>query len=524
MNWRIISLLVVLSVAGWIGVSFYRSTIRNSPPKQTGGLVMAADMGPVTLDPIKAMDVGSGAFLPLIHAPLLLRAADGTARPILAESLSMTEDCMSCTIRLRSGARFWDGSPVTTQDVAYSLTRFGRSGHPFAWAMNRIVGMSNKDSQDVSGLHLMDERTLEVRFSTPDPDWPWFIATPLVAIVKKGSADSAKENFDLQVVGAGPYRPAGFEPGSSFHFVRNEGFPISSNVEKFEIRIVESPQRQLELADRGEIDIVRLTGPMIGEATTSSSGPGEMVPHARFSGMKLMSAPANEELFVLFNVRSGPLGSMPEGARLALKEALGARLAKKEVIEKLYGPFAHATRSISPKIPLEAREGAETGPGNVPEKVRLLVPNSTDSRRLASLVAAQGRDLGIGFEVSHAALPDAVSKAISGDFDAMVFWIASQPAHQAVPWSMFFDEGTGFTALGQAIPNMRGDVERARGIQDPLQREEVYAGLIRTASARQSAWVPIASRDTVVMVPESLQGELLDWNGVVGFYGVNLRK
>ena len=520
-KWIFIVLVALVAAIG-IFASKWQSTWSNSN-KSNDKLVMVVDQSPVTLDPIAAMDTGSGAFLPILHAPLLVRNKDAGAMPVLAESVAMADDGMSCLIRLRPEASFWDGSPVTSKDVIYSFLRFKQSGHPFSWSMNRIVGIEQSSSGVVSGLKASDEKTLEVRFSTPDPDWPWFIASPLNAIVKEGSAERPKEEYDLQVIGAGPFKPEGFDPGRSFRFARNGGFPIRSNIERIEVRIVENAQRQLELVQRGEVDIVRLSGPMIGEATTGSQKAGQVNLRDSFPRMKLVSAPANEEMFILLNLRSGPFSIVSEKTRSEFKRTMGSRLATPEVMRKLYGPFARPVHSISPRVQFDPAVQPETELVGIPKKARLLVPNVPDSRRFASLIAAQAKELGLEFEVSYADLPDAVGKAIGGDFDAMVFWIASQPAHQAVPWTNFFDERTGFTALGQAVPKLGDDVERIRGIADESQRNDAYDDLIRSVSASQSAWIPIASRDTILVVPENLSGEILDWNGVPVFYGLDLQ-
>ncbi len=201
-------ILFLLFIGLLAGISWWvlnRKTSGNSGDSTT--LVVAVAQPPVTLDPLKAVDTGSSFFLPIIHAPLLLRAPDGTARPILAESVEMSADGMKCEILLKEGAKFWDGSPVTSADVVASFIRFYKSGNIFSWSMNRIAGMEavkDAGTDKVAGLRVIDARRIEVVFDEPDPDWLWFIASPLNSVLKKGSEDKPALAFDQHVVGAGP--------------------------------------------------------------------------------------------------------------------------------------------------------------------------------------------------------------------------------------------------------------------------------------------------------------------------------
>ncbi|MEW6264460.1 MAG: ABC transporter substrate-binding protein [Thermodesulfobacteriota bacterium] len=77
-----------------------------------------------TLDPMLSVDVGR-AFYRLNFYDSLTRWRDfpPEIQPWLAESWEASKDGLSWTFRLRKGARFHDGTEVTSKDVVYSVER-----------------------------------------------------------------------------------------------------------------------------------------------------------------------------------------------------------------------------------------------------------------------------------------------------------------------------------------------------------------------------------------------------------------
>ncbi len=74
-----------------------------------------------SLDPIFAFDYPENTAISLMCESLLLQAPDGSLKPGLATISNPSPTTMVFT--LRPGVKFWDGHPVTSADVAYSLDR-----------------------------------------------------------------------------------------------------------------------------------------------------------------------------------------------------------------------------------------------------------------------------------------------------------------------------------------------------------------------------------------------------------------
>src|SRR6266571_3379301 len=74
-----------------------------------------------SLDPIYAFDYPENTAISLMCESLLLQAPDGSLQPGLATISNSSPTTMVFT--LKPGVTFWDGHPVTSADVVYSLDR-----------------------------------------------------------------------------------------------------------------------------------------------------------------------------------------------------------------------------------------------------------------------------------------------------------------------------------------------------------------------------------------------------------------
>jgi len=75
-----------------------------------------------TLDPIYAFDYPENTAVAAMCETLIRQEPDGTTVPGLASDID-TSDPTNLVFTLRDGVTFWDGNPLTPEDVVYSLER-----------------------------------------------------------------------------------------------------------------------------------------------------------------------------------------------------------------------------------------------------------------------------------------------------------------------------------------------------------------------------------------------------------------
>jgi hypothetical protein len=93
-------------------------------PVKGGTLVMARDADIFTFDPYNTQDDPSIFTELTVYDRLVKLGADGkSVEPELATGWTISADGLSADFTLRDGVKFSDGSPLSTEDVVFSLTR-----------------------------------------------------------------------------------------------------------------------------------------------------------------------------------------------------------------------------------------------------------------------------------------------------------------------------------------------------------------------------------------------------------------
>ncbi len=155
--------------------------------------------------------------LPFLFDTLMVRAWDepDAVYGLVAETADVAGDGLSVTFALRKEARFADGSPVTAEDVANSLTLLKEKGDPrIALQLTKIT------KAEVLGPH-------QVRFvfSEASRDLPLVAATSIPVFSKAyyTEKDFAKTTLEPPL-GSGPYKITDFKQGRNVTFTRRDDY------------------------------------------------------------------------------------------------------------------------------------------------------------------------------------------------------------------------------------------------------------------------------------------------------------
>ncbi|MGB3764908.1 MAG: ABC transporter substrate-binding protein [Ornithinimicrobium sp.] len=215
-------------------------------PVTGGDLVYARQNETQGLDPLNAANGNGDIFADeLLYSPLVRADPAGGDElvPALASSWKVSDDGLTYTFTLREGVRFSNGDPLTAEDVAFSLDRFG---DPKTNALLSNVAVGYESSE------VLDARTVQVNLSRPVAAFLYNISIFPAFIVPKDLVEQQGDDFFKDPVGTGPYMLDSFKPGSSITFERNpnyweEGKPYLDTV-RFDFA-TDSNSRLLELQD-----------------------------------------------------------------------------------------------------------------------------------------------------------------------------------------------------------------------------------------------------------------------------------
>lgn len=167
---------------------------------------------PTTLDYQQAGDSSPYLVVSNLCDSLLRLNPDYSNSPGLARSWDQP-DARTLVLRLRDDVRFWDGTPLTSADVVYSLKR---QLDPSAVASSFFV--------NVSSIEATDTHTVTVRFSKPDELFLKELATTAGTVVQARYAQRAGKKFGTAAGGvmcSGPFRLAKWTPGASIELKAN---------------------------------------------------------------------------------------------------------------------------------------------------------------------------------------------------------------------------------------------------------------------------------------------------------------
>src|SRR6478609_7722609 len=110
-------------------------------PTPGGSIVAAIEGEPTSVDPAFDYDFVSGLATSRITEPLLIFCKQDTSLcPNLAESWTVSPDGLTYTLKIRQGVKFHDGTPMTVDDVVYSLNRIRdtKLGSYVGWMVTNV--------------------------------------------------------------------------------------------------------------------------------------------------------------------------------------------------------------------------------------------------------------------------------------------------------------------------------------------------------------------------------------------------
>lgn len=179
--------------------------------------------------------------------------------PELAESWKIAEDGMSVVFNLRKDATFWDGSPVTADDVKWSLDRAVSVGG-FPSVQMKAGVLINKDQFEVVDAHTFRVKFIrKSKLTLPD------LAVPVPVIINSKVARKhatekdpwATEYLHKTPAGGGAYMLERWDAGQQTVYKRFDNWksgPLPA-MQRIIVREVPSPSTRRALVVRGDVDV-----------------------------------------------------------------------------------------------------------------------------------------------------------------------------------------------------------------------------------------------------------------------------
>lgn len=209
-------------------------------------LRVAIGTDPLSLDPTVTGDNAS-IWTQLLIYDTLVRADETGSKliPGIAESWTVSDDGLTMTFELRD-AKFADGTPVTAEDVKFSIERAASDESRWAGFFRTITDFEIVNDHEMV-LHLAEPFTPALNN----------LALVAAAILPKDEVEAKGDAFFSAPVGTGPFVVESWTKGSQIVLAKNPHYwqEDKPNVDEAVLEIVPEASARVIKLEAGEVDV-----------------------------------------------------------------------------------------------------------------------------------------------------------------------------------------------------------------------------------------------------------------------------
>ncbi|WP_037281864.1 ABC transporter substrate-binding protein [Rubellimicrobium mesophilum] len=286
-----------------------------------GTLTVARPADIFTFDPYNTQDDRSIFTELTVYERLVRLSEDGTSvEPELATEWSVAEDGLSAEFTLRDGVQFWNGDPLTAEDVVFSLTRAIDQAGSWGFLFS-----------PVQSVEAVDENTVRLTMSQPFAPLLPALSTFAASIYQKAHFEEQGEAAGESPMGTGAFMLESWNKGQDLTLVRNPNYWQESKptLERVVFRVVgDDNARMLQLAS-GEVDI-------------ATDVPPGQVEQATANGAEIVTVPGSAVGFVTINGQVEPFDEA------SVRCAMAYAVDRESIAQAVYFGRATPAKSILP--------------------------------------------------------------------------------------------------------------------------------------------------------------------------------
>lgn len=146
-------LVGLFTLSGFVILWQVNSSYLVEVPTRGGTLTEGIVGNPRFINPVFALSEADRNLTALIYSGLVRLDTDGKVKNDLAEEVSVSSDRLTYTVQIRDNARFHDGTPVTADDVIFTISKI----------TNPSIKSPKRGNWDGVTIERIDERTVTFR-------------------------------------------------------------------------------------------------------------------------------------------------------------------------------------------------------------------------------------------------------------------------------------------------------------------------------------------------------------------------
>lgn len=219
-------------------------------------LVVAYDRDAETLDHI--MTAWYSDALIYVYDRLVTRDYDFNFQPGLAKEWEMSEDGLTWTFHLKEDVKFHDGTPLTAQDVKWTLETIVNPA---------TASPAQSDFAAIKEVIVKDDYTLDVNLNYNFPNILYVLSSTGSGIISKDAYEEFGDDYgNKNLVGSGPFKFEEWIKGDKIVLRKNEDYDwgpdwMENNgkpiIDKITMRVIPEENSRLMELETGTVDVLR---------------------------------------------------------------------------------------------------------------------------------------------------------------------------------------------------------------------------------------------------------------------------
>lgn len=443
--------------------------------KHGGRLIVAQKAESKTLNPVLAIDAPSREAIRLLHADLIsINRHTLRTEPALAESWTVSADGRQYRLKLRRGVHFSDGHPFDADDVVFTFQVYTDpktaapqrdllqiAGKPVSarkvdthTVVLELAGPYAAAERIFDGIAMLPRHLLEADYKAGRIAQVWNLAT-------------APE----KIAGLGPFRFAQYKPGEAIVLERNShywkkddsGAPLPY-LDEIQLRPLGAEDAQVLRFTSGGVDVLNRISARSMDALGKETAARQDI-HLEDLGGGL------ESNFLFFNLNPATATHRAIFQNADFRRAVSAAIDREAIVRLVFGGKAtplwtHVTPAnahwVNRSLPRPAKsldtaralmrkaglttnaQGRLCTANGKPLEFTILAASSSQERpQMATLVAGDLRELGIGVQVVTLELRALVDRVLNTkDYDACVLGIGGGDADPNPEMNVWLSSGS----------------------------------------------------------------------------------
>lgn len=467
---------------------------------------------PTTLDYVKAGDYSPDALISIMCDNLLRLNPDFSLSPGLATSWK-NPDPKTLVYEIRDGVKFWDGKPLTADDVVASLRRNMQA------SQEPVNGAFYKN---VSSIEATGPLQVTVHFKRPDELFNKEMATVAGAVAEKATLSRLGKKFGTpsgNIMCTGPYKLSSWKSGSGITVQANDAYwdpKLRPKVKQIDFKFLTNTSTLVSALSSGDVD-------------GAYEVPSSSIPALRKTSTgKLYFGPSLQVLHIIPATDKGPMGDV------RIRKALNLALNRKAIIDGVLNGAGKPNRTLIPatiwentkakdvfqaaydKLPpldkpdIQAAKKLVQEAGS-PKQPLFVAIGAGDEQglRIATLLQATGTQIGLNIKIKQLTPTEFsnfyyVPAARAGsDLAITSGWVdVPDPLDYT---SLIVDPGAVFNWINYDNPQVNADLAESRSSLDPVKSAEAFVRA-QAQYTKDEIDIPVANQYEVLYMNKRVTG------------------